>query len=148
MFKHINIAILSTTLFTTSLADNPAPDISEKVKDEVRCMALNLYFEARGEGKHGMIAVGNVTMNRVNSGKFPDSVCKVVKQKNQFSWYSAGKSFKNVKVPKEIEQIAFNIVVLNKYTDRTKGSLYFHHESLPRFKLKYKTKIGNHIFYS
>ncbi len=148
MLKSLHIAFFSTVLFTATLADKPAPEVSEKLHDEVRCMALNLHFEARGEGHEGMIAVGQVTMNRVKSGKFPNSVCKVVKQKGQFSWYSPAKTFDNVRVNKQIENIAYNIVVHKKYIDHTKGSLYFHNESVRPFKAKYRTKIGRHIFYS
>jgi len=32
-----------------------------------------------------MIAVGSVVMNRVQSDAFPDTVCGVVSQKNQFA---------------------------------------------------------------
>lgn len=47
---------------------------------ELKCMADNLYFEARGEGERGMLAVALVTANRVQSDQFPDTVCGVVKQ--------------------------------------------------------------------
>ena len=37
------------------------------------CLAYNIYFEAKGEGIDGMIAVGHVTKNRVESKLFPDT---------------------------------------------------------------------------
>ncbi|MCR4301881.1 MAG: cell wall hydrolase, partial [Sulfuricaulis sp.] len=46
------------------------------------CLALNVYFEARGEPSAGQFAVAEVTMNRVASGRYPDTVCGVVHQKN------------------------------------------------------------------
>ena len=46
------------------------------------CLALNVYFEARGEPEAGQYAVAEVTMNRVASPYYPDSVCEVVYQKN------------------------------------------------------------------
>ena len=54
-------------------------------QDEQRnltCLALNVYFEARGEPVAGQYAVAEVTMNRVASGRYPDTVCGVVNQKN------------------------------------------------------------------
>jgi spore germination cell wall hydrolase CwlJ-like protein len=45
---------------------------------------LCLYFEARGEGLEGMIAVGHVIMNRVEARDI--TVKQVVLQPNQFSW--------------------------------------------------------------
>ncbi len=49
------------------------------------CMERAMYFESNRSSRDGMIAVGSVVMNRVNSGKYPNSVCEVVGQKNQFA---------------------------------------------------------------
>src|ERR1051325_5973846 len=51
-------------------------------RQNVRCLALNVYFEARGEPEAGQYAVAEVTMNRVASPSYPDTVCEVVYQKN------------------------------------------------------------------
>ena len=48
--------------------------------EELYCLAKNIYFESRNQPKLGQIAVAQVTMNRVNSPKFPNSVCGVVQQ--------------------------------------------------------------------
>lgn len=52
----------------------------------VLCLALNIYHEARGEPIDGQIAVAAVTLNRVQDPRWPDTVCDVVYQPNQFSW--------------------------------------------------------------
>lgn len=44
-----------------------------------------MYFESIRSSRDGMIAVGSVVMNRVHSDAFPDTVCGVVSQKNQFA---------------------------------------------------------------
>ena len=49
-------------------------------------MALNIYHEARGESIEGQYAIAHVTLNRVASTKWPDSICDVVYQPYQFSW--------------------------------------------------------------
>lgn len=49
-------------------------------------MLWNLMHEARGEGTEGMRAVAAVVANRVLSGKYPNTICGVILQKNQFSW--------------------------------------------------------------
>ena len=56
--------------------------LPEKVVDtqQMNCLAINIYHEARGETVEGKFAVGHVTMNRVNSNRFPNSICKVVYQ--------------------------------------------------------------------
>jgi len=44
-----------------------------------------MYFESNRSSRDGMIAVGSVVMNRVESGNYPNSVCGVVSQKGQFA---------------------------------------------------------------
>lgn len=60
------------------------------------CMALNIFFEARSEPIQGQIAVAEVTLNRVASDDYPNTICEVVLQQNsqgcQFSWWCDGKS--------------------------------------------------------
>ena len=53
---------------------------------ELRCLAENIYYEARGEPLVGQYAVAEVTMNRVRSPEFPDTVCAVVHRRGAFSW--------------------------------------------------------------
>lgn len=44
------------------------------------CLAEAVYFEARGEDVRGQFAVAEVILNRVDSARFPATVCKVVNQ--------------------------------------------------------------------
>jgi hypothetical protein len=44
------------------------------------CLAEAIYFEARGEAVRGQMAVAQVVLNRVFSGKYPNTVCGVVYQ--------------------------------------------------------------------
>lgn len=52
---------------------------------ELECMERAMYFESIRSSRDGMVAVGSVVMNRVESRDFPASVCGVVGQKNQFA---------------------------------------------------------------
>lgn len=63
---------------------------AEHEADEISCLALNIYWEARGESTQGQLAVAFVTMNRVHSPRYPDTVCEVVWQPRQFSWTHDG----------------------------------------------------------
>nr|WP_236951456.1 cell wall hydrolase [Ketogulonicigenium robustum] len=49
------------------------------------CMERAMYFESNRSSRDGMIAVGSVVMNRVESGQYPKSVCGVVGQRGQFA---------------------------------------------------------------
>jgi spore germination cell wall hydrolase CwlJ-like protein len=54
-------------------------DEKSRAKSE-KCLAEAVYFESRGEAVRGQMAVAQVVMNRVFSGKYPDTVCGVVYQ--------------------------------------------------------------------
>ena len=49
------------------------------------CLARAMYFESNRSSEAGMLAVGTVVMNRVADKRYPQSVCGVVGQKNQFA---------------------------------------------------------------
>ncbi|MBX2869033.1 MAG: cell wall hydrolase [Acidiferrobacterales bacterium] len=53
---------------------------------ELGCLAMNIYHEGRGESAKGRAAIASVTMNRVRSKRYPNTVCEVVWQRRQFSW--------------------------------------------------------------
>ena len=50
-------------------------------------LATAIYFEARGQPLVGQIAVAQVVMNRTKDKRWPSTVCGVVRQPNQFSFY-------------------------------------------------------------
>ncbi len=54
-------------------------DETSRPKSE-KCLAEAIYFEARGEHVRGQMAVAQVVLNRVFSGKYPTTVCGVVYQ--------------------------------------------------------------------
>ncbi len=47
---------------------------------EQQCLASGIYFEARGESVKGQAAVAQVILNRVRNPAYPDTVCGVVYQ--------------------------------------------------------------------
>ncbi len=123
---------------------------------ELRCMALNLYWEARAEGTDGMVAVAAVVLNRVRHRSFPDSVCAVIKQGGeegpcQFSWWCDGRSDmpQNQKPWRQAERIAAT-VLRQPPADPTGGALFYHHTAiLPPWMIKRQRTavIGRHAFY-
>jgi spore germination cell wall hydrolase CwlJ-like protein len=118
------------------------------------CLAENIYHEARNEPTAGMVAVGNVTMNRVYSKRFPNSICTVVhqgphyeswktrnlpdlpdesrvyypiKHRCQFSWYCDGLS-DDIRNKRKFQQILELAVDIRKkiYPDITDGATHYH----------------------
>jgi hypothetical protein len=82
------IAALAVMVFHGKPKQEAARDLSE---DDLFCMVHNVYHESRGESVLGQAAVAYVTLNRVRSPAYPDSVCDVVWQKGQFSWTEDGR---------------------------------------------------------
>ena len=61
------------------------------MNSELECLAGAVYFESKGEPLSGQLAVANVIINRTKSGRFPTSICSVVKQPGQFSFVRGGR---------------------------------------------------------
>ena len=126
-----------------------------KSSNELQCMTNNIYFEALGEPKKGKIAVANVTMNRVKSEKYPNSVCGVVYHRGAracaFSWTCDGRGNtpRRDAMYDESLQIA-RLALSGALRDVTDGSEFFHADYVnPRWgrHLTKTKKIGRHIFY-
>jgi spore germination cell wall hydrolase CwlJ-like protein len=129
------------------------------VEKSLDCLAMNVYREAGHEPFEGKVAVAQVTLNRVNSNKFPRDVCAVVYQKTrftervicQFSWYCDSKH-RNRPVDDEAYEESYRVakmVFLEDFKlESIDKALYYHADYVnPNWKLKRITKIGTHIFY-
>jgi len=56
------------------------------ITEQIFCVAVALYFEASVESFHGQLQIANVIQNRVESPRYPNTPCKVIKQDKQFSF--------------------------------------------------------------
>jgi spore germination cell wall hydrolase CwlJ-like protein len=132
---------------------------ASEVEKSLDCLAMNVYREAGHEPFEGKVAVAQVTLNRVNSNKFPRDVCSVVYQKTrftervicQFSWYCDSKH-RNRPVDDEAYEESYRVakmVFLEDFKlESIENALYYHADYVnPNWKLKRIAKIGTHIFY-
>ncbi|MEE4187885.1 MAG: cell wall hydrolase [Roseobacter sp.] len=121
------------------------------------CLAEALYFEARGETVKGQFAVAEVILNRVNSERFPDSTCGVIKQGTgkkyqcQFTYTCDGQK-EVIKEPRAYERVSkvARIALDGGAPEITRGATHYHTTAVkPRWSRVYtKTAlIGTHIFY-
>lgn len=85
-----------TILFTMIALTVMAPSHADNSK-QLNCLAQNIYYEAGREPEEGKVAVGIVTMNRVDDGRFGDDICQVVHQKTVFVKKHEVKKIKLVK---------------------------------------------------
>ena len=127
---------------------------------QLKCMTQNIYWEAASEPFEGKVAVAQVTMNRVASGRFANDVCGVVYQKNvfydrvvcQFSWYC--ECTHRVRpihqaLWRESEEVAKKGLLEGFRLPSMKSALYYHADYVnPQWGKPKIDKIGRHIFYS
>lgn len=126
-----------------------AAAVAQPLDAETRCLAQNVYWEARGESWQGQVAVALVTMNRAKDHRFPKTICQVVYQPDQFSWTRSRAKITEPKAWQEAVFIAeLTLTTLHKYTDFS--ALYFHNNrSRPHWARHKKpvARIGKHTFY-
>ena len=131
---------------------------SEKIR-QLDCLTRNIYWEAASEPFEGKVAVAQVTMNRLASGRFGDSVCGVIYQKNifyervicQFSWVcETTHKTRPVYQPlwAESELVAKKVLLENFRLPGLNNALYYHADYVsPGWQKPKIDKIGHHIFY-
>ncbi len=117
------------------------------------CLAMAMYWEARGEGLGGMTAVGWTVLNRMRSGQFPTTPCGVVHQGKQtwpceFEFWCDGRD----DTPRESGSWHSAMTLAAQLLhdpppDPTRGALYFHGGGIRMPHHARTRKIGGHVFY-
>jgi N-acetylmuramoyl-L-alanine amidase len=124
-----------------------ARDLSE---DDLFCMVQNVYHESHGEDTLGQAAVAHVTMNRVRSPAYPDTVCGVVWQPGQFSWTEDGRSDRMTDLDAIGKAVDIALAASRgKIKDPTGGALHFYaHDKVRPYwsKAGYRLIVGEHTF--
>jgi spore germination cell wall hydrolase CwlJ-like protein len=127
--------------------------------EQLMCIALAIYFEARGESSLGQWAVGNVVLNRVRDPRYPSDACLVVKQgpwsaglpirhKCQFSFYCDGKPewvFDDRAWMKAVRMAGMSYTL-----DVVGGATHYHtHKVSPDWsaEMRLTRVVGNHLFF-
>jgi spore germination cell wall hydrolase CwlJ-like protein len=132
-------------------------DLNRTARQQVDCLAQNMYFESGWEPEAGQIAVAMVTINRQESGDYPSTICGVVKQKTastcQFSWVCEYKTINNINrdVYMRVRALAVYVYANREHIkDPSQGALFYHADYVnPGWRnMVYLTKIGRHKFYN
>jgi len=115
----------------------------------VECLALNVYYEARGEALAGQYAVAEVTMNRKSALGYPKTVCEVVYQKSAFSW--TGEEVYKPGGPEWRRALKVaDDVYYRRHAPALPGVLYYHAVQVKPQWAKERVRvarIGRHVFY-
>ena len=142
-------------------ASNPNTFVTVATRErELKCLAQNIYYEAGYEPFEGKVAVAQVTLNRADSGKFPEDICGVIYQKSvvyervicQFSWYCDQAALRKPTNPaayNESMAVAKKVLLEGFRLDGLKNAMYYHADYVsPKWGKEKIATIGRHIFYS
>ncbi|AGH51273.1 MULTISPECIES: cell wall hydrolase [Sphingomonas] len=141
----LDIPARDTRAATTATAS------AERIDDpELECMAKVVHHEAANQSRAGQLAVAQLIMNRLESGRFADTVCGVAHQPGQFfntNTYNPRRTTAQWRTAVEVSREA----MAGKAPDVMPGALFYHasYQAPPRF---FRTReragvLGDHIFY-
>ena len=117
---------------------------------ETDCLARAVYYESKGEPLTGQLTVAEVILNRAESGRFPSTICGVVRQRGQFSFVRGGhiptppQGSRDWRVAVGIAQVAMRDLA----DGGAPRALFFHARRVnPGWRLTRVATVGNHVFY-
>jgi len=157
----------TTTLELPPMEDSPNRNWGVVWDEEdLYCLALNIYFEARGEPVAGKYAVGDVVMYRTQNANYPNTICGVIKDgvhyawnpstpipnRCAFSWYCNQQSDDPVDGDafEEALFISYDILTNPMYQSAVKPALFYHADYVGPYWAASQTfvkQIGHHLFY-
>lgn len=172
MLKHILSGVLTGALI---LGGVTAPIYASSQENafntqEHECLAMNIYYEARGSNLADKAGVADVVLNRVNDTRYPNTICEVVHQgeqkpswkdetkmvmvrnRCQFSWYCDGKADdpQDEDLWNESQLIAYQMLEYGKFRGISEGATHYHatyvNPSWAR-TLQQVGRLGSHIYY-
>ena len=135
--------IIGTLVVSTQLSPG-IHNITWITAKELKCLADNVYYEARGEPFEGQKMVARVVINRTLDEHYPSDVCAVVYQPYQFSW-----TLKKQKLP-NIEQYEIAKLAVLEGLHHPTEAIFYHAERVRPGWAKAKEFLeqqGKHRFY-
>jgi len=111
------------------------------------CLERAMFFESNRSSSDGLLAVGTVVMNRLASGRYPDTICGVVGQKNQFAPGVLTRQMNSKALPDV--QAAADAVLKGERHPKLKNAMFFHTAGLkfPYNNMHYVLVAGGNSFY-
>jgi len=111
------------------------------------CLARAMFFESHRSSREGLVAVGTVVMNRVESGEYPETICGVVGQKNQFAPGVLTRNMESKALPDVMA--AADAVLKGERHPRVSKAKFFHQAGLkfPYKNMHYVLEAGGNAFY-
>lgn len=156
MFKSKSAIILIAliVLINIIVLERPMAKPLKLSKGETHCLVLNVFHEARGESEKGWRGVFDVTLNRYYDSRWPNTICGVVFQANQFSWTDDEWNFHESRLLKEREtynRIKEKVQFWLKFSPQPKimANHFIHkdYDSPWVSKMSFVSEVGSHRFY-
>ncbi|PIT70807.1 cell wall hydrolase [Bartonella tribocorum] len=115
---------------------------------ERQCLMRAMYFESNRSSREGMIAVGTVVMNRVNSTAYPKTICGVVGQYKQFAPGVLTRPMTEKASVARVKEAA-DAVLRGERDKKVKHAKFFHTAGLsfPYKNMHYVHVAGGNAFY-
>ncbi len=138
--------VIFSSLFLATPVSAAVPEwisnLSKSEDNQVKCVALAVYFESRDQSERGQRAVAHVVVNRSRDGRYAPTPCAVLYQPGQFTFI--GRRSLVVRETKKWEK-ALEIArdVMNGAKDITNGCLNFRQRHMRKNGLF----IEGHVFF-
>lgn len=135
---------------TTKLAaaqTGPQKAVYSYTNKDRECLKRAMYFESKRTSENGFLAVGSVIMNRLTSGIYPETICGVVAQKNQFAPGVMTRRMDEATAP-DLNTAADAVLKGARHPD-VKNAMFFHTQgySFPYNNMHYVAAAGGNVFY-
>jgi spore germination cell wall hydrolase CwlJ-like protein len=121
-----------------------------EIDSELECMAKVVHHEAGNQSHRGQLAVAQIIMNRVESGRFASTICGVANQPGQFFRTAA------YNPSRDTDQWRSAVAVAREARDGTSadvvpGALFFraaYSSTTSFFRTRQQVaSLGDHVFY-
>ncbi len=125
---------------------------------ELECLATAIYVAARGESEQGQLAVAQVILNRMASGRYPGTICGVVFQNDhrrnacQFSFACDGlpETKSDQRAWQRAQDLAERAVDGRDLVTSVKSATHYHASYVNPYwapAMSRVASVGSHIFY-
>ena len=114
------------------------------------CLAAVVYFEARSEPLDAQAAVAGVVLDRVESSRYPDSICEVALQHKQFSAFNQGIPQPDDSRAWDTSLMVARMVLDDPEVAPLRGATHYHTTAVQPYwaaHYKYLGQSGDHLFY-
>lgn len=129
-------------------------DLVDLVSEEEKyCMTEAIYHEARGDGYHSQLMVGFLILRRVENDWYPNDICGVIYEENQFSYTTDANSLSMFEADAKEFAEDVTYIVLTTPNPLPENALLYHADTIDtpsswnKDLIEEYAQVGSHIIY-